>query len=93
MPALPRHPRHIGSQFQTLPMRVQREWRVVWRVHGCPSLATYDGLTQDGVSLPSPQICRFCWHHIKENLNGRCPACRKPYDDAAIEFKPMKPEE
>ncbi|KAK9897679.1 hypothetical protein P389DRAFT_185634 [Cystobasidium minutum MCA 4210] len=39
------------------------------------------------------QICRFCWHHIKANLNGRCPACRKPYDDAAVEFKPMKPEE
>ena len=39
------------------------------------------------------QICRFCWHHIKENLNGRCPACRKEYTNDAVEFKPMKPEE
>lgn len=41
----------------------------------------------------SAQICRFCWHHIKENLNGRCPACRTPYDDSAVKFKPLKPEE
>lgn len=39
------------------------------------------------------QICRFCWHHIKESLNNRCPACRREYDDAAVEFKPVKPEE
>ncbi|KIM49250.1 hypothetical protein M413DRAFT_59067 [Hebeloma cylindrosporum] len=35
------------------------------------------------------QICRFCWHHIKENLNKRCPACRRVYTDDAIEFKPI----
>jgi CCR4-NOT transcription complex subunit 4 len=39
------------------------------------------------------QICRFCWHHIKENLNGRCPACRKAYSDEAVEFTPLRPEE
>ncbi|KAK0529490.1 transcriptional repressor general negative regulator of transcription subunit 4 [Tilletia horrida] len=39
------------------------------------------------------QICRFCWHHIKQNLNGRCPACRRKYSDQTIEFKPMTPEE
>lgn len=39
------------------------------------------------------QICRFCWNHIKEDLNGRCPACRSPYDDNTVEFKPIKPEE
>ncbi|GAA6042827.1 hypothetical protein NBRC10512_007718 [Rhodotorula toruloides] len=39
------------------------------------------------------QICRFCYHHIKENLNNRCPACRTPYDDATVEFKAIKPEE
>ncbi|GAA94926.1 uncharacterized protein L969DRAFT_89885 [Mixia osmundae IAM 14324] len=39
------------------------------------------------------QICRFCWHNIKENLNGRCPACRRQYDDSTVEFKAMKPEE
>lgn len=26
-----------------------------------------------------PQLCRFCWNHISENLNGRCPACRQSY--------------
>ncbi|BGP49139.1 transcriptional repressor proteinral negative regulator of transcription subunit 4 [Rhodotorula kratochvilovae] len=39
------------------------------------------------------QICRFCYHHIKENLNNKCPACRTPYDDATVEFKAIKPEE
>ncbi|KAF8654128.1 hypothetical protein AX16_003659 [Volvariella volvacea WC 439] len=36
-----------------------------------------------------PCICRFCWHHIKENLNKRCPACRRIYTDEAVEFKPI----
>ncbi|KAG6818217.1 hypothetical protein H0H87_000122 [Tephrocybe sp. NHM501043] len=35
------------------------------------------------------QICRFCWHHIKENLNKRCPACRRVYTDDGVEFKPV----
>ncbi|KAJ6500570.1 hypothetical protein C8R45DRAFT_819975 [Mycena sanguinolenta] len=35
------------------------------------------------------QICRFCWHHIKENLNKRCPACRRVYTDEGVEFKPI----
>ncbi|THG96776.1 hypothetical protein EW026_g5114 [Hermanssonia centrifuga] len=39
------------------------------------------------------QICRFCWHHIKENLNGRCPACRREYTDEAVQFKPINKEE
>ncbi|KAF8797910.1 hypothetical protein BYT27DRAFT_7124516 [Phlegmacium glaucopus] len=34
-------------------------------------------------------ICRFCWHHIKENLNKRCPACRRIYTDETVEFKPI----
>lgn len=42
---------------------------------------------------PPGKICRFCWHHIKENLNGRCPACRAPYDDTTVEFKAIKPDE
>ncbi|KIY48351.1 hypothetical protein FISHEDRAFT_43537, partial [Fistulina hepatica ATCC 64428] len=37
------------------------------------------------------QICRFCWHHIKENLNKRCPACRRIYTDEAVEFKAVSP--
>jgi CCR4-NOT transcription complex subunit 4 len=41
----------------------------------------------------SVQICSFCWHHIKENLNGRCPACRRVYTEDAVQFKAMNPEE
>ena len=25
------------------------------------------------------RVCMWCWHHIKDNLNGLCPACRTPY--------------
>ncbi|EGN96191.1 hypothetical protein SERLA73DRAFT_125032 [Serpula lacrymans var. lacrymans S7.3] len=39
------------------------------------------------------QICRFCWHHIKENLNGRCPACRREYTDEAVQFKAIAKED
>ncbi|KAK4051424.1 transcriptional repressor general negative regulator of transcription subunit 4 [Microbotryomycetes sp. JL201] len=39
------------------------------------------------------QICRFCYSHIKDELNNRCPACRSPYDEATVDFKPIKPEE
>ncbi|KAI9483877.1 MAG: hypothetical protein EXX96DRAFT_477108 [Benjaminiella poitrasii] len=39
------------------------------------------------------QICRFCWHHIRENLNGRCPACRREYSDEMVEFKPVSADE
>ena len=39
------------------------------------------------------QICRFCWHHIKENLNKRCPACRRVYTDEGVEFKPLAASE
>ncbi|OCH89107.1 hypothetical protein OBBRIDRAFT_41131 [Obba rivulosa] len=39
------------------------------------------------------QVCRFCWHHIKENLNGRCPACRREYTDEAVQFKPINKED
>lgn len=43
-------------------------------------------------SLPV-KICRFCWHHIKENLNKRCPACRRIYTDEGVEFKPVATQE
>ncbi|KAJ3147293.1 transcriptional repressor general negative regulator of transcription subunit 4 [Geranomyces michiganensis] len=39
------------------------------------------------------QICRFCWNHIKEHMNGLCPACRRPYSEDTVEFKPVPPEE
>ncbi|CAO3659785.1 unnamed protein product [Rhizopus microsporus] len=39
------------------------------------------------------QICRFCWHHIKTNLNGQCPACRRLYSEQIVEFIPVSAEE
>ncbi|KAI6009388.1 hypothetical protein F5J12DRAFT_905003 [Pisolithus orientalis] len=33
------------------------------------------------------QICRFCWHHIKQNLNGRSTT------DDAVQFKPIPQED
>jgi len=45
------------------------------------------------ITFISPKICRFCWHHIKENLNKRCPACRRVYTDDAVEFKPIATQE
>ncbi|KAG8217254.1 hypothetical protein J3R82DRAFT_5345 [Butyriboletus roseoflavus] len=39
------------------------------------------------------QICRFCWHHIKQNLNRRCPACRREYTDEAVQFKAIAKED
>lgn len=39
------------------------------------------------------KICRFCWHHIKENLNKKCPACRREYSDETVQFKPVNKEE
>ncbi|KAF9079876.1 transcriptional repressor proteinral negative regulator of transcription subunit 4, partial [Mortierella sp. AD031] len=39
------------------------------------------------------QICRFCWHHIKEDLNGRCPACRRVYSEETVEFIPISADE
>ncbi|KAG9238767.1 hypothetical protein BJ875DRAFT_14719 [Amylocarpus encephaloides] len=39
------------------------------------------------------QICQFCFNNIRNNLNGLCPACRRPYDDKTIEWKVVSPEE
>ncbi|QSL66263.1 hypothetical protein MERGE_000640 [Pneumocystis wakefieldiae] len=39
------------------------------------------------------QVCRFCWNHIRKDLNGRCPACRRLYSEETIEFKPLTAEE
>ena len=39
------------------------------------------------------KICRFCYNHIKENLNSRCPACRREYSDQTVEFTPLTPAE
>lgn len=37
------------------------------------------------------QICRFCYHRIREEINGKCPACRRIYTDEAVEFSPELP--
>lgn len=39
------------------------------------------------------QICQFCFNNIRTNLNGLCPACRRPYDDSTIEYKVISPDE
>eukprot|EP01134_Creolimax_fragrantissima_P001465 CFRG1465T1 len=32
------------------------------------------------------QICGFCWHKLRNEGNGLCPACRKPFEDRPAEF-------
>jgi len=39
------------------------------------------------------QICLFCYRHIKDDLNGLCPACRTPYDDSNVSFVAPDPLE
>ncbi|KAI9826580.1 MAG: transcriptional repressor general negative regulator of transcription subunit 4 [Thelocarpon impressellum] len=39
------------------------------------------------------QVCQFCFNNIKNNMNGLCPACRRPYDEKSIEWKVVSPEE
>ena len=39
------------------------------------------------------QVCRFCWHKIREDGNQRCPACRKTYNEEEAEFTPVPQEE
>lgn len=43
------------------------------------------------------QICVWCWHHIidmaeKDQSEGRCPACRTPYDKEKIVGMTVDPE-
>lgn len=39
------------------------------------------------------QICRFCWHRIRTDENGLCPACRKQYPEDPADFTPVSVEE
>ncbi|XP_038595066.1 CCR4-NOT transcription complex subunit 4 isoform X1 [Micropterus salmoides] len=39
------------------------------------------------------QICRFCWHRIRTDENGLCPACRKAYPEDPAVYKPLSQEE
>lgn len=43
--------------------------------------------------LTASQVCQFCYNNIKNNMNGLCPACRRPYDEKNIEWKIISPEE
>ncbi|KAG8226245.1 hypothetical protein J437_LFUL006347, partial [Ladona fulva] len=46
----------------------------------------------DSTSVPR-KICRFCWHRIRTDENGLCPACRKAYPEDPADFKPLTQEE
>ncbi|KAK3103284.1 hypothetical protein FSP39_018178 [Pinctada imbricata] len=39
------------------------------------------------------EICRFCWHRIRTDENGLCPACRKQYPEDPAEFKALTEDE
>lgn len=42
------------------------------------------------------QICQFCYNNIRQNPDlqpGRCPACRRIYDDESVEYKQVSTEE
>ncbi|CCH44357.1 putative negative regulator of transcription [Wickerhamomyces ciferrii] len=41
------------------------------------------------------QVCQFCYNNIRQNpeLNGKCPACRRTYDDESVEYKVVSQEE
>ena len=39
------------------------------------------------------QVCMWCWHRIKENENGLCPACRNSYGDDPHEFSAIDVKE
>ncbi|EON69265.1 hypothetical protein W97_08425 [Coniosporium apollinis CBS 100218] len=61
----------------------------------CP-LCVEDMDPQDRKFRPCPcgyQICQFCYNNIKNNVNGLCPACRRPYDEKNIDYTPPSAEE
>ncbi|KAI8867571.1 hypothetical protein GQ42DRAFT_149439, partial [Ramicandelaber brevisporus] len=35
------------------------------------------------------QICSFCYHRIKDDLNGQCPACRRLYSEQTPVIVPV----
>lgn len=39
------------------------------------------------------QVCQFCYNNIRQNLNGKCPACRRPYSDENVEYRLVSQEE
>ncbi|KAG6967575.1 hypothetical protein JG688_00006244 [Phytophthora aleatoria] len=39
------------------------------------------------------QVCLWCWHQIKNEYNGLCPACRQPYAELSKQKNPLDHEE
>ena len=39
------------------------------------------------------QVCRFCWHRIREAGNCLCPACRRTYTEEQVECLPLTAEQ
>ena len=39
------------------------------------------------------QVCMWCWHRIREQETGLCPACRTPYGDDPHEFSAVDMQE
>ncbi len=37
-------------------------------------------------------MCLWCLHHIREQTNGKCPACRTPYEETNFKFSEVNPE-
>jgi len=59
--------------------------------HTCPLCAEEMDITDQQLKpcKCGYDICVWCWHHIidmaeKEEIEGRCPACRTPYDKDRI---------
>ncbi|KAK0403322.1 hypothetical protein QR680_016859 [Steinernema hermaphroditum] len=36
------------------------------------------------------QVCSFCWHRLRTDGNGLCPACRQAYPEVPASFKSIK---
>ncbi|TDH67130.1 hypothetical protein CCR75_002313 [Bremia lactucae] len=39
------------------------------------------------------QVCLWCWHQIKNEYNGLCPACRQPYAELSKQKNPLDRDE
>eukprot|EP00124_Ichthyophonus_hoferi_P005343 Ihof_evm3s751 gene=Ihof_evmTU3s751 len=49
----------------------------------------------DKTFFPCPcgyQICGFCWHRLRNESTGLCPACRRPFDERPANFVPLTHE-
>jgi hypothetical protein len=81
--------RHVPSVSRSLISQIEA-FGLASAVIRCVLAACLE--TRPPANEPS-QICQFCYHNVRNNMNGLCPACRRPYDDANIEFRKPGPEE